>query len=974
MQVSVLPNGMVPVAAASCVGLAHQVTVPTAVAWAQRSPSSAMPSPAAQEPYAGGASTAAERFPFPLRPVQRQAPPPSLTHASMRVALWDSRQSWQESRQSLSPGRMAMAGDVTPAHNAAGPVMMPVRPCGVSPVQYQQNGLQRPAQARLLAQPSYRSTSRRFASPPTRASVTASVVQSHGQQQQAFLRGPSPPKQDQQQLHQSLQQGVVMRACRHSYPCQAASLSLQHAGEVQLVSVPATPAVQPPTSAAHTPRIRTRDIAAAGCVEGNVGERMRSQQRQQQQQKQQTMLPSPPQPQPQRRWSRTPPPAVPGFKIVQRTCKHTAHQQPPGQWLSRSQSADMQRVANSKSAPTSTAGSRNPSKVLVTRAVSRVSTPRVPRPCFGGLRLTNRSRETPRFSTETLQPVFSARQQDIPPHGSVQLAAGSCGRTTSKDRGVVVFKPSLSVQLPTPAQLARQISRENEMQKDVTEPGLRSADDAGGEDKNPAPPGSPATTAVPRESFLRLSDLTRQPSNDVADKEEDESRADDSAKPKKKPDWLIRLVEQAEALRVATLDYEPQGTASTPVSPRRRSSLLELGPGSFARTTSEGPRSMIDAPSTHALLEKSLLPCAESDLPVQALDVASLDYEQQGTASSPVSSRHRPSLLELGAGSFVRTTSEGSNSIIDAPSTHALLEMTSLPCTESDLPVFGRDGADSDEYDPDAKVRARPKRRRDRESAFTTRTINEPCWNATKEQDHEKAYAGEVRESVLEECPTVRRLDMPLPHIPPVPLPSPAILGSDSSPMSQHSAMLAESPSTDMGLDGCRHSGSEPSPQLQPRSDFEPGDIVALGAGAPPEYRGKDAIVTKVAATHCTVVALDGELRLGAGECWPSFQDTKFKSSLGRLGTRVIIQGLTGARTKRYNGRKGTIVAHHREGHPCFIRKPSIPDHPVLVLNVELDKDSEHKGGKPEQVMLEMRFLAYAGGDLTQDFCFEDCK
>merc|ERR1712039_211383 len=99
------------------------------------------------------------------------------------------------------------------------------------------------------------------------------------------------------------------------------------------------------------------------------------------------------------------------------------------------------------------------------------------------------------------------------------------------------------------------------------------------------------------------------------------------------------------------------------------------------------------------------------------------------------------------------------------------------------------------------------------------------------------------------------------------------------------------------------------------------GDIVILGPGAPPEFRQCSAIVTKTAEAHCTVVVLDGSQQSGVGECWPSFADTLPHSSALRLGARVMISGLKGAKTQRLNGFTGCVVAHPRSGHPTFIHK-----------------------------------------------------
>uniref|UniRef100_A0A7S1ABS0 Uncharacterized protein n=1 Tax=Noctiluca scintillans TaxID=2966 RepID=A0A7S1ABS0_NOCSC len=132
----------------------------------------------------------------------------------------------------------------------------------------------------------------------------------------------------------------------------------------------------------------------------------------------------------------------------------------------------------------------------------------------------------------------------------------------------------------------------------------------------------------------------------------------------------------------------------------------------------------------------------------------------------------------------------------------------------------------------------------------------------------------------------------------------------------------------------------------------EVGDTVVLGQRAPNEYRGSCAVVTQVAANHCTVIVLDQTHRFGVGECWPCFDDVLIQNCKGRLGMRVMIDGLTGAKTRKLNGFRGTVCVHPREGHPTFIRKAASPD-PQLTLCVALD---EAVSGE-KLVVLEPRFL-----------------
>lgn len=133
------------------------------------------------------------------------------------------------------------------------------------------------------------------------------------------------------------------------------------------------------------------------------------------------------------------------------------------------------------------------------------------------------------------------------------------------------------------------------------------------------------------------------------------------------------------------------------------------------------------------------------------------------------------------------------------------------------------------------------------------------------------------------------------------------------------------------------------------------GDVVVLGPGVPAEYRLRPAVVTKLADEHCTVVVLDAERRLGVGECWPSFADVAaVESSLLRLGTRVVLQNLQGARTRRLNGLSGVVAAHPKQGHPTFVSKPSAQGHPQLTVCVRFD---DPKAAGERSALIEPRFL-----------------
>lgn len=142
---------------------------------------------------------------------------------------------------------------------------------------------------------------------------------------------------------------------------------------------------------------------------------------------------------------------------------------------------------------------------------------------------------------------------------------------------------------------------------------------------------------------------------------------------------------------------------------------------------------------------------------------------------------------------------------------------------------------------------------------------------------------------------------------------------------------------------------SEPAPARP-----EPGDLVVLGSAVPQEFKSCPAVVTKVLESHCTVVVLDDCWRVGIGECWPSFGDFCLESSTLRLGARIVVEGLQGARTRRLNGFSGIVSLHPHEGHPTFVRKPSAPERPQLTVCVDFD-DPDAAGER--SVLLEPRFL-----------------
>lgn len=161
----------------------------------------------------------------------------------------------------------------------------------------------------------------------------------------------------------------------------------------------------------------------------------------------------------------------------------------------------------------------------------------------------------------------------------------------------------------------------------------------------------------------------------------------------------------------------------------------------------------------------------------------------------------------------------------------------------------------------------------------------------------------------------------------------------------------------------CTELLSEPRPLVEAESkvkwepgtkDVQLGDVVLLSNRVPKEYSSSQAVVTKVAEAHCTVVVLDESQCSGLGECWPGFQDMTVMSRAWRLGTRVVIGGMQGDRTKHLNGFTGVVSQHPRQGHPAFIRKQTCPNIPQLVLCIVFDNPDV---ANLRSALLEPRFL-----------------
>lgn len=134
---------------------------------------------------------------------------------------------------------------------------------------------------------------------------------------------------------------------------------------------------------------------------------------------------------------------------------------------------------------------------------------------------------------------------------------------------------------------------------------------------------------------------------------------------------------------------------------------------------------------------------------------------------------------------------------------------------------------------------------------------------------------------------------------------------------------------------------------------LEPGDMVLLGHGVPPEFRQRRAVVTKLEEIFCTVVALDDSGICGLGECWPALSDVKVLNRSLRLGSRVLIDGMTAAKTRPLNGHFGIISSQAREGHPTFLRRKASEDARLAVC-VKLEDPPR---GTRRFVLVEPRFI-----------------
>lgn len=151
---------------------------------------------------------------------------------------------------------------------------------------------------------------------------------------------------------------------------------------------------------------------------------------------------------------------------------------------------------------------------------------------------------------------------------------------------------------------------------------------------------------------------------------------------------------------------------------------------------------------------------------------------------------------------------------------------------------------------------------------------------------------------------------------------------------------------------------SSPQNRETARYDVQEGDLVILGLEVVPDFRNHAAVVTQVHSSHCTVAVLDESRRIGVGECWPNMSDFTVESTAWRLGTQVVVGGLQGTKTRAFNGATGVIVAHPKQGHPCFVQKAvgaGGPDRPHLALCVCI---SAEDGGKAKHTLLEPRFLS----------------
>lgn len=170
-----------------------------------------------------------------------------------------------------------------------------------------------------------------------------------------------------------------------------------------------------------------------------------------------------------------------------------------------------------------------------------------------------------------------------------------------------------------------------------------------------------------------------------------------------------------------------------------------------------------------------------------------------------------------------------------------------------------------------------------------------------------------------------------------------------------------------------RSDGAEPAPEtpkgMSPQRALAPaplagmasaaeshhlGDIVILGAGVPQEFRSRQAVITHVGETQCMVAILDDSGRFGLGKCLAMLADVQPRSRYLRLGSQVVVRGLTGDKTSRLNGCTGIISLHPQQGHPILIPSKSTLEMPQLAVCVRL---LDPPPGAQGPVLLEPRFL-----------------
>lgn len=164
-------------------------------------------------------------------------------------------------------------------------------------------------------------------------------------------------------------------------------------------------------------------------------------------------------------------------------------------------------------------------------------------------------------------------------------------------------------------------------------------------------------------------------------------------------------------------------------------------------------------------------------------------------------------------------------------------------------------------------------------------------------------------------------------------------------------------------LSTCGSTPKEPAMDKEVDDPVQVGDLVRLGVGAPAEYRDCRAVVTKAAETHCTVIVLEDNKFTGIGECWPGYHDVSILDRTWRLGSKVVINGMSSERTRHLNGLTGTVTAHPKNGHPSFIRKRSSPETPQLVICVTFHDVKAAREQK--SAMLEPQFLqAFADAEI----------